>query len=261
MKIKRSDGTIIYKCPGCGKEFENGRSFSGHTHGCKGYIGQDKKKARIITRYVDGERTYTCPGCGLTSTNMRTLCGHVGKCRSYLGEERYQESLARQREYAHRKKPGRSIAFAEGRLTPNTNYGRPSRYKDNYFRSSYEAIYAVYLLSRREDIHYEDVRLLYNGKAYISDFRVGRKIIEIKGYYSSKCDDIRKAFTENGYEFEIIYSDNIWDIFQELSTEGINIQELYDYIMQHSTKEHTVTWDFTDNKCSIIKGGEDNEEA
>lgn len=247
------DGELKFRCPGCGRLFSNGKSLSGHTHGCSGYHGQDKRNPRIITEEVDGRKIYKCPGCGFSSDNSRALAGHVGKCKSYLGEERYSRVLANQLNYSKKPKPGRSLAFASGKLQVNTNYGKNSRFREYYFRSSYEAIFAVYLMYLRADFSYEDVRVRYLNKTYISDFRIKNLIIEIKGYASDKCKFIEEAFIHNGYDFRILYQDQIDIIYQELLDSGVNIDELYSKLFDPKySRLNPLIWDYNDDKVQFL---------
>ena len=79
-------------------------------------------------------------------------------------------------------------------------------------RSSYEFIYALYLVLSHMSFEYESVRIEYNGKLYFSDFLVQDTIIEIKGMKSSKDADVSKVFTSAGYKFKILYEKDIEEI-------------------------------------------------
>ncbi|MFW6130476.1 MAG: hypothetical protein ACOC56_04755 [Atribacterota bacterium] len=84
--------------------------------------------------------------------------------------------------------------YANGMKVPNSKIGFRKDLQMS-FRSSWEANYARYLLSKGEEVIYEEDRFrLYDAegnleKVYVTDFKIGKnKYIEIKGHCSSSDD-------------------------------------------------------------------------
>lgn len=256
------EGNYICKC---GREFNKSQSYYAHLSHCKIYLGEDKLKKRKGYHTIYGE--YICK-CGKVFNNSSSYIGHTSHCLVHLGEERYLENLEKNRqsmkiacEYAKtshteevnkRQSETRKRKYASGELTPARGVGR-GKYSyltyDNktiMLRSTYEFIYALYLVYNHIEFEYESIRVqtvtdYKYAKTFLSDFKIGNCIIEIKGYYSSKITHAKQAFESAGYQYKVIFWKDLKPCYEYLKTkvdidnillkikEGHNKKEYYEY--------------------------------
>lgn len=158
-----------------------------------------------------------------------------------------------------KKKIGESVSksrikgYAEGRISPAFGVGKGKYssiiYKDKKytFRSTYEFIYALYLLNKGIEFNYENIRVPSinpeYSKTFICDFNIGNKIIEIKGddrlvgkQYAEKA-----SFEAKGYEFIIYFAEDIAKFADELKDMGYDIDNLITKISEgHETRNYFV---------------------
>ena len=113
-------------------------------------------------------------------------------------------------------------------------------------RSTYEFIYALYLIYNHIEFEYETVRVqavtdYKYTKTFLSDFKIGNRIIEVKGYHSSKINHAKQAFEATGYQYEVKFWKDLEPCYEYLKTkididsillkikEGHNKKEYYEY--------------------------------
>lgn len=242
----------------CGREFSKSQSLYGHQSHCRVHLG-DRSVNEIRYHTVKGE--YSCV-CGRVFDNSSSYIGHTSHCKVYLGEERYlrnkeitqrsqkiaceasrtshtEESRARQSETRKRK-------YKSGELTPAPGVGKGKYSYLNFngtqilLRSTYEFIYALYLIYNSVEFEYESVRVTYDGHTYISDFRIGNKIVEIKGNYRADTSKQRKAFESLGYQYEVKFWKDIEPCYLYLKSR-IDIDSILERIREgHDSKNYYV---------------------
>lgn len=247
-----------FKCQ-CGREFNKSQSYYAHLSHCKVHLGDRQcVKRRYHTVFVE----YTCK-CGEVFNNSSSYIGHTSHCKVYLGEERYLENLEKTRksvriacEYARsshteevnrRQSETRKRKYASGELTPAPGVGRGKysylTYEDKtiMLRSTYEFIYALYLLYQGIKFEYETIRVHHNDHVFISDFLVDNEIIEIKGNYKASTSQQRFAFELAGYLYKVMFWKDLEPCYEYLKTkvdidsilskikEGHNKREYYEY--------------------------------
>lgn len=239
-----------YKCV-CGRCFDKDLSLYAHYRHCKLYLGHDP---------VDnfGSRENRGWSKGLTKETDVRVSNQSNKLLEYYkthagtftGKHHTEES---------KKKIGESVSksriksYAEGRITPAFGIGKGKYssivYKDKKytFRSTYEFIYALYLLSNGIEFEYENVKVpslsCQYSKTLFCDFNVGNKIIEIKGddRLEGKFYDEKLSFEAQGYEFIIYYEKDIMKFAKDLENRGYGINDLIVKINEgHKTKEYFV---------------------
>ena len=220
----------------CGKQYEKSQSFYAHQSHCKVHLGDRyRSKSR---GYHTVYKNYQCV-CGRVFNNSSSYIGHTSHCIVRLGEERYLENLNKSinackiaNEYSRsshtlesrqKQSETRKRKYASGELSPVKGVGRGKYsylvYKDKeiLLRSTYEFIYALYLLYNNIEFEYESVRVQYKGHTYISDFKVDNRIIEIKGDYHADLSRQKEAFESLGFIYEVKFWDEIKDCYEMLS--------------------------------------------
>ena len=112
-------------------------------------------------------------------------------------------------------------------------------------RSTYEFIYALYLLHSGVEFEMENVRVPAVRKnnyaeTFICDFNIGDTIVEVKGIPSGKDCCIRESFESAGYKFKELFHEDIELLKKELSI-YYNIDEMLKKINEgHSKREYFV---------------------
>lgn len=146
----------------------------------------------------------------------------------------------------------RLIGYANGSITPAKGVGRGKYsyllYNSHKYmlRSTYEFIYAIYLVYNNIDFEFESVRVQAirdnrYGKTFLSDFKCDNTIIEIKGIPSGKDVYIKESFESAGYEFKELFVDDILSYKQYLEEQGFDIDNLLSQIVEgHNTKNYKV---------------------
>ena len=92
-----------------------------------------------------------------------------------------------------------------------------------FLRSSWELIAAIYFCLRGWPINYEDTRVEYDNHTYLSDFRFGKSIWEIKGWIDNRAKLGQKAFENNGYKFRFVSRNEIEKMKIFIISKGVNI--------------------------------------
>jgi hypothetical protein len=93
-------------------------------------------------------------------------------------------------------------------------------------RSTYELVVAIYYNLRNWNINYEDTRVNYNGHNYLSDFRFGNNIYEVKGYIDTRANLSRYAFINAGFNHIFILKDTIIKMKKYITKHGIFIDNI-----------------------------------
>lgn len=208
-----------FKCE-CGREFTKSQSLYAHQSHCKVHLGDrydpDKHKGWNIgdARAWNQGRTMDDPFYG-GSIRRSVEAMHSAYNPGMTGHHQSAESRLKQSET-------RKCRYLSGELTPAFRIGRGKyaflkfRDKKIFLRSSYEFIYALYLLYQGLEFEYESVRVKYHDRVFISDFFVNGKVVEIKGIQHVDIQEAKEAFVEAGYEYEVKF----WE----------DLQVCYDYL-------------------------------
>lgn len=249
----------LFRCK-CGKEFPKSQSLYAHQSHCKIHLG-DRYTGKNNARFHTIIGKYTCI-CGKEFGSNSSYKGHLSHCRVYLGEERYlQNKKARENfkiagveaskkahsaESYHKQSETRKKKYASGELFPAKGVGR-GKYSYIVFnntkimlRSTYEFIFALYLLFNKINFEYESIRVTYGGKTFISDFKIGNRIIEIKGNPNANLDKQREAFEKAGFEYDVKYKEDI-DKYCDYLKNIVDIDSILESIeIGHNSKNYFV---------------------
>lgn len=227
-------------CPYCDKICKNNNSLAQHRIRCAKNPDRISINdfSKMYSSYSDEVKQRMSWNKGLTKETSESvkLCADklIGKPGHMLGKTYVKSAESKQKQSITRKQ-----RIFEGKIIPNAN----NRYVKSFIeyadgsrkmlRSSYELILSIFLNICGIEFQYEDVRVPYidgdgNKRTFISDFRVGNTVIEVKG----KCDDDklsteRITFEENGYMFNVIYHKDIQRISNLLS-EIMDIKSIID---------------------------------
>jgi hypothetical protein len=149
---------------------------------------------------------------------------------------------------ATKKRIGQSVSqalkrgYAAGTIKPATGVGR-GKYsyiihgnKRYMFRSTYEFIFALYLIVEHIYFEVEAVRVPAAApnryaSTFISDFSIGNRIIEIKGIPSGKDKHERAAFEKAGYIFDELFDADIQNITKKLTEKGYDVTSILSCII------------------------------
>ena len=245
-------------CQYCNKLCKNLNSLKQHE--CRCVNNSDRRCSDNLSKYITANRKgrtkANCPEIAKQAETLKQKYADgyqspmKGQPSTFLGKHHTEES---------KKKIGESVSksrirgYAEGKITLafGVGKGRYSSivYKDKKytFRSTYEFIYALYLLSKGVEFEYENVRVpslsSQYSKTLFCDFNVGNKIIEIKGHdrLEGKSYDEKVSFEAQGYEFIIYYKKDIIRFAEELKNAGYDIDDLIVKINEgHKTKNYLV---------------------
>lgn len=249
-------GEKVYACK-CGRVFTNKQSYVSHCSHCETHLGYKPKRRGSNIQDWWKKLKEEDPD------KFRELHSKAGKCSVEFSIRKYGESTlsifsrtpSEDRDKAHKKQSEtRKRLILEGSLDipkgSHRSYG--SYFNGIFLRSTYEAIYVVYLEYYNISWKYESERIYYNRKIWISDFKINKsnQIIEIKGIVSEGLN-VYKAFSENGYYISCLGPKEIGIIRNHLRSKGIEIDNLVDKII--STKKLSgkyLNWSF--KNLSII---------
>jgi hypothetical protein len=200
-------------------------------------IKEAHKNGKIPTKQLNGKRSWSK---GLTKETNKSIKKN-GKLHS-----KYLKKLGNKNPFLNwsKKHPKEAILknqkqsetrkrlYKEGKLTPALGVGRGKYsyiiYKSNkkMLRSTYEFIFALFLVYKKIDFNYENIRVEYENSTRISDFEINGKIYEIKGISGSHVDLVKEAFEKNGYKIRVVYSKTIKEIRKFLIRNGFDINNL-----------------------------------
>ena len=140
--------------------------------------------------------------------------------------------------------------YADGTITPAHGVGRGKysyiTYEDKKYlcRSTYEFIYALYLLKHNVNFDMEAIRVPAIRKnrysnTFISDFSWENTVVEVKGIRSGKDYYIRESFEAAGYNFIELYENDILKCKEWLTNKGLDIDGLLNKIVAgHNSKKY-----------------------
>lgn len=103
-------------------------------------------------------------------------------------------------------------------------------YKGIYCGSTYELAWIIYQIDHNISFTRFDGYLENDKIKYFPDFLVEGKIVEIKGYHTNEVDMKTELAIESGYDIEVLYKDDLKEIFSYVETkyETTNFSVLYD---------------------------------
>ena len=216
----------MFKCV-CGREFEKSLSLNAHKSHCEKYLGRKPVDRFEGKRGWARGRTVDDPVYGESIKKI------VDKLNKYTTAGMKLNIV--DREKFKRQSETRKKRYLSGELVPAAGVGR-GKYSyllfDNkriMLRSSYEFIYALYLLYKHIEFEYETVRVKAVSdcgySVFISDFKIGNNIIEIKGYKSAKIYHAKKAFESAGYTYEVKYWEDLQQCIDYLNTK-VDLNEI-----------------------------------
>ena len=230
-----------FKCE-CGREFEKSQSLYAHQSHCKVHLGEERE---IKDRFGDS-RAWNRGLTKETNESLRKISEKASQRLKDMGNEnplvkwnknRPKESFIRQSETRKEK-------YHTGQITPALGVGRG---KYSYLlhadtqillRSTYEFIYALYLLYNKVPFEYESVRVAYQGHVYISDFKINNKIVEIKGNYHYNYSKPKQAFESIGYIYEIKFWKDLVPCYKFLKSK-IDIDNILEKIKEgHNSRSY-----------------------
>lgn len=247
----------------------SGNSFYGkhHTEETKSHLSQvhtgkvlsDITKLRISTSNI-GKHTISYENRLKINESIKGRVSNMkGKTHSDESKRKISESLkGRVIPESTKKKLSKRMTGSNNPMygippSVNSKFGNFSYYSNYTFRSSYEAIFAIWLLYNKINFEYESVKLKYidENRTYTPDFYLpdDNLLIEIKGYYNSKLLLSEMLVLANGYNFQSIVGGQIWKYYNELIDASVNIDELYDALKI----KKGLKWNFINNKIIIDK--------
>lgn len=239
----------MYECI-CGRSFSSSQSYNAHQGRCR--LNRSSKGKPLVDTlnknglpWNKGLTVESDPRVRAATDKMTISLRNSEKVKQHCTEmvsHRNNESYKKTSETRKKK-------FLTGELLPPKGAGRGKysyiRYGDKriMLRSTYEFIYALYLL-------YNDIRFEYEtvivpaitdykyARSFRSDFLIGNKIVEIKGYSSSKVGHAKLAFEAAGYEYEVKYWEDLLPCYEYLRSK-IDIDSIIKSIRSgHDSKEY-----------------------
>lgn len=220
-----NEGHFVCKC---GREFTKEQSYHAHQSHCKIHLDSVGKPSHE-SHYIEDSRRRQGWNRGLTKDNNESIRRQASAMRAYIKSLREDNPLIqfnknKGSEVYKKQAETRKRKYESGELTPAPGVGRGKysylsyKGKKILLRSTYELIYALYLLYQNIEFDYESVRSTYEGRTYISDFLVNNKVIEIKGNYHANTTKSRIAFESAGYQYEVLYWKDLQFIYDYLKS-------------------------------------------
>lgn len=257
LKSKFNEPNVQY-CKYCGKECKNLNSLKQHECRCK--ENPNRKNYDCFSNYIKenrkGKTQYNCEEIAKQVSTMKEKYANgyqsplKGRCGTWVGKHHTEESKV---------KIGKSVSksriegYANGTITPAKGVGKGKYSYINYknkkymLRSTYEFIYALYLINKNIDFEFESIRVTAirendYAKTFISDFFLPQSntIVEIKGIPSGKDTLIKESFESKGYNFKEYFSKDI-EKFKEELREFYDIDDILNKIKEgHDSKNYFV---------------------
>ena len=248
----------MYECS-CGRTFENKQSYSNHHSFCK-ISNPDGYKRRCDS--LKGRKMPSSWNKGLTKNSDERVKNMSNKISNSMKNnenviERCREMASNRGKDSYIKQSAtRRMKFLSGELKPPKGAGRGKysyiKYNSNriLLRSTYEFIYALYLLYQGVEFEYESVIVpsvtdYKYAKSFRSDFLIGNTVIEIKGYYSSKVNHAKLAFEASGYSYEVKYWKDLSPCYEYLKSK-IDIDDILCKIRDGHNSKNYYEHEFTD---------------
>lgn len=252
----------MFICKYCGKTHKNLNSQRQHEVRCP--KNPERKDYNKLTNYVQHVRTgqtkYTCDEIRHQAEKLHYMyqSGELkppqsGRPGTFLGRHHTAES---KRKIGDNVSKTRKKHYLDGTISPAKGVGRGKYsyivYRDKRFmcRSTYEFMYALYLLKHNimfemEAIRVPAVRDNPYSSTFISDFSYDNKVIEVKGIKGGKDYYIREAFVNAEYEFIELYESDILKCKQWLESNNVDM----DYLLQQIVDGHNQKEYFIYNYC------------
>lgn len=242
----------MYKVCECGRVCETKQSYCSHHGKCKiaNPEGWEHNRKSLVGRKMPPSWNK-----GLTKetdNRLRQAGIKISQTLRTPGRDhsRIKESAQNRDPSCYkRQSETRKKKFMSGELTPPKGAGR-GKYsyltyngKTIMLRSTYEFIYALYLLYNSIEFEYESVRVqtvtdYKYAKTFLSDFKIGNFIVEIKGYNSSKISHSKLAFEAAGYQYKVMFWKDLKPCYEYLKTK-IDIDNILSKIKEgHDKKEY-----------------------
>lgn len=245
-------------CQFCGKACKNSNSLKNHELRCRN--NPNRSNYQNFSNYIEknrkGKNKYNCEEIAKQSETLKELyrngsliSARKGTTGTFTGKKHSEESkqlIGKKVSFTRKER------FANGSISPAKGVGLGKysyvKYKDKTYmcRSTYEFIYALYLIYNNIDFNMENIRVKAKrsnpySNTFICDFNIGNKIVEIKGIPSGKDVYIKESFEAAGYEFEELFQKDIEKCSQWLKQINIPVDTLLNKIIEgHNSKEYFV---------------------
>lgn len=282
IKVFKEDGTEVFICPGCRKEFKSARSAGAHIFQCEsagGGVSEETRNKLSLSKkgkplWSEEQKIVLGEKHKRENLSEETLCKmsnssskkwtrelreqHSQKMSQVLKGNQYRKGIPHTqetkdhlsevltgREVSDEERKNKSLATRKTILNGTWNGFKNDdvgfyksircKYKNCYFRSRYEAIFACWLYMQNLEFEYETIRLPYtdgSGKIYIPDFYIidTNEVVEVKG--RTDLDDLllkcRNLVNYYGFNYVEVVGNEIWEAYSQLESAGFNIKELYD---------------------------------
>lgn len=243
----------MYTCS-CGREFQSKQAYCSHHGFCKIANPEGAKKkieslrGRKMPSHSPWNKGLTKDTDSRVSSMSQTLSDSMKSSPAVINHCR-DMAVNRDRDTYKKQSVTRRQKFLSGELVPPVGAGRGKysylKYKANriLLRSTYEFIYALYLLYQGIEFEYESVVVpsitnYQYAKSFRSDFLIDNTIVEIKGYSSSKINHAKLAFEAAGYTYVIKYWEDLIPCYDYLKTK-IDIDSILEKIrLGHDSKQY-----------------------
>ena len=251
----------MLKCKYCEREAPNKNSNTQHEIRCK--LNPDKTVSNSYNHFQNyiennrkGKNKYNCESIAKQALKLKEgyASGRIipyckGKVGTYTGKKHTEDEKKRIGESVSK---ARTKGYADGSIKPARGVGRGKYsyiiYNENKFmlRSTYEFIYALYLIYNNITFEMESVKVpairdnMY-AKTFLSDFKIDNTIVEVKGIPSGKDYYVKESFEAAGYEFKELFIKDIEECKKWLKNYGININKLLNYVIEgHNKKDYFI---------------------
>lgn len=214
-------------------------------------VKQAHREGRIPTEQLNGHRGWAKGLTKQISDGLRRS-GEAHSLRlKKMGNKNplVQASIERSKTKNHisyiKQASTRKKLYAQGLLTPAKGIGRGKYsyliFKDKKYllRSTFEFIFALYLLHKKINFGYENIRVQHKGSTRINDFEINGKIYEIKGFRGSHVDKVIEAFEENGFCIRVVYYNILFEIIKFFRRKNIKIDDYLALIVKgHNARQY-----------------------
>lgn len=249
-----------FKCIYCGKLCKNKNSKAQHECRCKN--NPNRRAFNVLAEYSSthfkGQTKYTNESINKSAMtlaegykNGSIIHPFKGKPGTFLGKHHTKEW---KENVSKKVSKARVEGYKNGSITPARGVGRGKYsyivYEDKKYmlRSTYEFIYALYLLTEGIKFNMEDVRVSAiednkYAKTFICDFNLYEinTIVEIKGIASDKDKYIRESFESAGYIFIEYFKNDIDKFKNNLINKGYDMDSILQSIYKgHELREYFV---------------------
>lgn len=207
------------------------------------------KEGKIPTEHLSKYRNWAKGLTKQTSTALRQTGAAQSIRLKKLGNDNpfIKARKERPRDHPSYKKQSETVKrlYAQGLLSPPKGAGRGKysylifKNKKYLLRSTYEFVFALYLLYKKIDFRYENIRVQYNNSTKISDFEINGKVYEVKGFKGQHVNEVIEAFEKNGYCIRIIYYNIIFEMIKFFRRRKVEIDVYLDLIVKgHNSKQY-----------------------